>query len=290
MQDRLIQVSIGLVFLLSASLYAEEFLDRSGPTYASSESKVVIEKMVNAHGGLDRWLNATSISYDFIMHMISIPVEEGMSQWAIWETNHSTYDQRNGRGYQDFRIEDAKNASDGKEIWSLGEKSPMPTRFRLWHHYRFINLPFLTQRYDVILGAPSSGQLPDDDTKYITVRATFKPGEYRTESDYNLLYIDPQTYLLKAVVYVVTYATMLDMFGMPPEAKSMPPMLRRFDDYVTVDGLTIPSRYRTSDVSGQNIMGTHLVFNVSFSRPFDEGKMYKPEDAIIDTTNPTVRQ
>ena len=89
MRNRLMQLSIGLVFLFSASLYAENFNDRLGPTYASSESRVIIEKMVDAHGGLDRWLSAKSISYDFIMHMISIPVQDEMSQWDIWETNQT---------------------------------------------------------------------------------------------------------------------------------------------------------------------------------------------------------
>ena len=40
----------------------------AGPDYASNETKRVIEAMVDAHGGIERWRAAPSIRFDDIMH------------------------------------------------------------------------------------------------------------------------------------------------------------------------------------------------------------------------------
>ena len=41
---------------------------QAAPDYASNETKTVIEAMVNAHGGIDKWRSIPAISFDAIMH------------------------------------------------------------------------------------------------------------------------------------------------------------------------------------------------------------------------------
>ncbi len=100
-----------------------------------------------------------------------------------------------------------------------------------------------------------------------------------------MLYIDPENYLLKATEYIVTYAALLDMLGLPPEMTFFGPMVRVFDDYVTVDGLTVPSRYRTHDPEGKTMFGVHLLTQVEFGVPFDESRMRMTAGAVIDNSN-----
>ncbi len=47
--------------LITSSVHAQ-------PTYADAESKRVVEAMVEAHGGIERWRAIESIRFDNVMH------------------------------------------------------------------------------------------------------------------------------------------------------------------------------------------------------------------------------
>ena len=281
----------GLSFLLFLGIFCgvglsqESAGGKSVPTYASPKTKDVIGRMLEAHGGLERWRQAKTIKYTNVMFLPIIDIQDGMSEWDRWGCSDETFELTSRRGYHDLPFEKAQIASDGKKVWSIGIQGGNPPKVRYQGVFYFVNLPWLTQDPGVHLGEPGMAKLPGDDKDYITIKVTFVEGVGNTAEDYHLLYIDPENYLLKATEYIVTYAALLDMLGLPPEMTSFGPMLRVFDDYVTVGGLTVPSRYRTHDPQGKTMFGVHLLTRVEFGVPFDESRMRMTAGAVIDNSN-----
>lgn len=90
------------------------------------------------------------------------------------------------------------------------------------------------------------------------------------------MYVDNETNLVGAVRYTVT-------FGRPPSAAAPERQtLFEYDDYVTVHGLTVPTRFRGYSFSnGQRgaFRNEAWADSISFRRPFDAAKLEAPEGA-----------
>ncbi len=76
--------------------------DKSGPTYASPKTKDVIERMLEAHGGLERWRKAKTIKYTNVMFLPIIDIQEGVSEWDRWGCSDETFELTSRRGYHDL--------------------------------------------------------------------------------------------------------------------------------------------------------------------------------------------
>lgn len=251
-----------------------------GPRYASPETKAVIEHMIEAHGGYDTWANAPTISYDNVFFNPAAPA--GSDPWWL---SHEVFDQDTRRAYHDWPLDDAHLTYDGSDVWTTNWKKPNHPTFMATFFYYFLNLPWLTQDDNVVLGEPSEASLPGDETTYITVPMTFttstSPG--RTTRDAYTLYIHPEMHILKAYTYTVGFGAMLDLMGIPANQNTMGPVLRIHDNFTRVDGLLFPNRFHTGPMDGSTIWGHHIVANYALDAPFDENRMRKPANATIDT-------
>lgn len=96
--------------------------DMMEPKYASSETKEVIQELLKAHGGMEKWCNAPSVNYDFVMYLPIMEQMTGgkMKGWQLWRAAHTTIEPRTLRAYTDLPWEGASIASDGKRIWTVG--------------------------------------------------------------------------------------------------------------------------------------------------------------------------
>jgi len=242
----------------------------------SAAAEDVASQMIEAHGGLDAWRMKPTVSYK---HTLVAPYEPD-DPWVSVEV----VDQRTRREYQDWPLDGSRIVSDGHEVWSVNWKRANPPKFMVNMAYYFINLPWLTQDDGVILEGPGEGTLPNDDKTYITLMMTFAAGTGDAPDDYYKIFIDPDTGLMKAAEYIVTYGAMLDLMQMPPEQTFMGPLTKVYDDYQTIDGLTVPSSYRTYGPDG-NVYGEHKVENVSFSKKFDVSQLKKPAGAVVDKSS-----
>ena len=99
-----------------------------------------------------------------------------------------------------------------------------------------------------------------------------------------MLFIDPDTFVLQGYTYTIGYGPILDMMGIP-EGQLMGPMLRVNDRFTTVDGMLLPARFHTMAPDGSATYGYHVVTNYSFSEPFDEMRLKKPADAVVDDSS-----
>ncbi len=183
-------------------------------------------------------------------------------------------------------MDHAQLVYDGTDVWSVDWKKGNPPKFQATMFLYFINLPWLTQDANVHLAEPGTGTLPGHDKTFTTILMTFteKPTVGKTTDDSFKLYIDPDTHLLMGYEYVIGYGAMLDLFDLPP-GQLFGPVLRIHDDFTTVDGLTVPIRFHTMDTEGKTTYGHHVVLNYSFTQPFDESRMNRPAQAVVDTSS-----
>lgn len=249
--------------------------------YNSTEVKEVIEKMLKAHGGLDNWKKTPSFSYDLAMYMPSIPLQEGWNEYDQWRLDKFQFDVNTGKGIVEIPWQNAQIGFDGREIWNKGyiqEKMRLSAGFRLYYHFGLINQPFLTQLPGVKIGELKKGTIPNDDTEYLSVRLTYAPGNGNTHNGFYQLFIDPVTYLLKAVlgnvrVPLLPGNVLVALLGDNYELNSGRfEIYRVFKGRQTVDGITIPSQYTTLSSSGE-VMGMHIVINPSFKEKLKQKKV-----------------
>lgn len=238
----------------------------------SETSREIIAAMISAHGGIEKWRSAPTVSFE----------DHFRSAGAATATaSQVTVEQGPRRAYLDFPGSNVRLTWDGKQAWSENWQAPVPPRFLALLNYYFLNLPWLAMDPGVILGEPGKAKLWDDPTEYITVKMTFEPGVGDTPDDYYVLYIDPKSHRLKACEYIVTYAALL-----PPGVAATPPHVLIYEEFATVDGLVVPTRYSIYE-KNHSLYATCEIRDWSFKKPFDAARMTMPPGAVIDASSPT---
>lgn len=265
---------------LTSALMAQDMMH---PDYASMKTKEVIEKMIEAHGGMKIWQGAKSVSFDNIFFN---PSAEQMEWPSPWWVSHEVIDPRTRQVYHDWPLDGAQLSYDGKQVWTVNWAQTNPPKMQALFFYYFIGLPWLTQDPNVKLSKTGKGMLPGFEKEFITVTMTFKekPAVGKTDKDSFKLYIDPDTHLLQGYEYVMGFGAMLDAMGMP-DGQLMGPMLRIHDKFAKVDGLTLPAALRTMAPDGSATYGHHVINNYSLSKPFDQKRMKKPSNAVVDNSS-----
>ena len=231
----------------------------------------IVRSMVKAHGGLDTWSSAPTVSFKDDFKPAGAPA--GM-------VSEVTVEQGQRRAYIDYPDMAMNLGWDGEKAWSVDWKLPYPPRFMALLNYYFVNLPWLTQDPGVVLGDVSTAKLWDDPTDYITVRMTFESGVGDTPDDYYVLYIDPKTHMMKGCRYTVTYTSLL-----PEGMTHTPEHTLVFDSFETVDGLEVPTQYTIYETD-KKLYAKCGLSNWSFKKPFDSARMTMAEGAVLDESKP----
>ena len=77
---------------------------------------------------------------------------------------------------------------------------------------------------------------------------------------------------------------MLDGMGIP-EGEIFGPMLRVHDVFAEVDGLLFPAQFHTMPPDGSTTYGNHVIMNHSITKPFNQSKVRRPGNGVIDTSS-----
>ena len=253
----------------------------SDPEYASAESRRVIERMIEAHGGYTIWKNAAAISYDNTFFNPFAQPDENP-----WWFARETIDQKTRRVVQDWEIDKAILVFDGRETWTTNWGVGNPPRFMVHFFYYFVNLPWLTQDDTVFLGEVERASLPGYDEAFYVITMSFStdPAEGKVAADTYKLFIHPESYRLQGYEYSIGYGAMLDLFGLP-DGELFGPMLRVHDSFTEIDGLIFPARMHTMAPDGSQTWGHHILTRYDIRTPIDESKMVRPPGAIIDKSS-----
>lgn len=261
---RRLQLAIGITLVVGS-------VSEAGAVSGPRRALEIVERMVAAHGGMEKWASAPTVSF----------VDEFKSGSETTGTvSRVTVEQGRRRAYIDYPASQARLSWDGEKAWSENWSSPLPPRFLALLNYYFLNLPWLTQDPGVVLAEPATARLWDDPIDYLTLRMTFEAGVGDTPEDYYVLYIHPETHRLRACEYVVTYSSLL-----PAGTEASSPNILVFDEMTTMDGLTVPTHY-TIHEPDRAVYASCDVRDWSFSEPFDESRMVMPEGAVIDDSTP----
>lgn len=230
----------------------------------------IVRDMIAAHGGMDAWSGAKTVSFE----------DEFLVPGGPPTVSRVTVEQGRRRAYIEYPATGSMAAWDGDSCWSKNWKAPFPPRFTIHLNYYFLNLPWLTMDPGVKLVEEGTGKLPRDSTEYATVLMTFEPGTGDTPNDYYRLHIDRESKQLKGYEYVATYRAIL-----PQGVPSSPENVVVYESYDTVSGLLVPTKY-TIYGPKQEIVGTCIIRNWSFERPFGSSLVEAVPGAVMDRSTP----
>ncbi len=248
------------------------------PLTAETESRLMateggrmLLRAIVAHGGLDAWHNAETSHY----------------VWGFTGslTTRMVAHNRIRHVYHDVLSTDGEVLSDGGQMvwdgtqaWVFPDSLPIRPRFMATTGYYFQSIPFILAdpgvRYELMPPALL------DSTEHHILRATFDDGVGDASGDHYTLYIHPETYVVNAIRYRSTFGQ-----GRPPIDDNMSENLLYYMDYVTVDGLTVPTRFEAYEF--MNGAKGQMYYEASssehsYTQPFDESRLVMPNGARID--------
>ena len=244
----------------------------------ASEGGRLVLRAIEAHGGLEAWYGAPTSSY-FWEYANTGSNTRFKSFLVADNATRLVYHDLVELGTPDsVETIQAQFGWNGSEAWiyppELEQPNPM---FWASTGYYFESIPFVLAdpglRYDVLP--------PDtlDGVPYDMVKASFDVGVGMSDGDTYTLYVDQQSGRVRAIRYTVTFGR-----GRPAPDQAPSENLFYYDDYVTVDGLTVATYFHgysyRDGVKGAP-RNEAWASDISFRRPFDAARLVPPEGARI---------
>ncbi|MEQ8241577.1 MAG: hypothetical protein RIA69_20355 [Cyclobacteriaceae bacterium] len=263
--------------LLSLTALISIALSAKGPEYASMKTEEVVKKMIDAHGGYEKWADLKTLSFSSAMH------SESLGFLRFW-INDQTIDMQNRRSYQDWPLVGSKMSFDGEKVWSVDWRVGNPPSHQHSVFFYYLNLPWLTQEDQVKLSEVETLKHKAFDNEVYKVVMSYKesPTVGKSPKDTYTLYIDTKTHLLVGYEYVVGYGPMLDIMGLPKDQEVFGPMLRKNNYSADIGGLKFPLLFTTHNTDLTAQYGDHAIYDIKLNGEFDEARMTPPENAVID--------
>lgn len=252
--------------------------------YASEETKEVIEKMIDAHGGYEKWKNLETISFTTAMY------SKSLGFLRFWIKDQTT-EMKTRRSYQDWPIVGSKLSFDGKEAWGEDWRVGNPPNHQHSVFFYYLNLPWLTQDDNVVIGPVEKLKHDAFQNEVYKIKMSFteSPILGKSEKDTYTLYIDSKTYILNGYEYTVGYGPLLDILQLPEDKEVFGPVLRINNYTAEIDGLKFAVLMTTNSLDLKEEYGDHAIYNFRLNEEFDETRMVKPKNAVVDTST-DVRQ
>ncbi len=270
-QNKRILIALVFGFFSSPLVYA-------APQYANDETRELIEAMLEAHGGLERWEAAPSIRFDNIMYN-TYAQKENFAWWVV----HEVIDQKTRQAWQDWPMDDARIGYDGEKVWSTNWSKGNPPPHMVHFFYYFLNLPWLTQDDGVLLSEATRFAWPGFDEELIRIEMRYEEAAAigKSNKDFYILYLDPNSKRLVGYQYANGYQPLLEVMNMPEGKDVFGPLWRLITRFEEVDGLLFPTAWRTMPGPDERIVGNHVILNVDVSTPFEYENVEQPADAIV---------
>jgi hypothetical protein len=241
----------------------------------ASEGGQLVLQAIEAHGGLDAWHDAPTSSYTWEYANVGADLQFKSFLVADNQTRQVYHDLLTLGAYGEPQPISGRFAWDGTDAWIYPDSiTQINPRFWATTGYYFEQIPFVLAdpglRYDV---------LPDemlDGDPHTMVCISYDAGVGDSPGDTYTLYLDKETSRVNAIRYTVTYGR--DPAPDAPQRQT----LFYYDDYVTVDGLTVPTHFRGytfTDGERGALRNEAWADSISFSRPFDASQLTAPPGA-----------
>ena len=200
--------------------------------------------------------------------------------------NSQTIDMKTRRSYQDWPLFGSQMSYDGKEAWSANWRINNPPNHQHSVFYYYVNLPWLTQDEYVELSTVEKLKHPAFNNEVYKIKMTFSqsPTLGKSAKDSYTLYIDSQTFLLNGYDYTVGYGALLDQMNIPKDQEVFGPVLRINNYTGELNGLKFPMLMTTNSNDLKQQYGDHAIYDFKINEGFDEKRMTKPENGVVDTS------
>lgn len=286
---------ISTVFIVSALLYgcsssetdppvvdALEDNSRTAETemrLMATEGGQMLLRAIEAHGGLAAWHRAETSSYVWGF--------SGGIQTRMVAHNRTRQVYHDVLSLGEEQAPDgARMVWDGTDAWVYPDSLNTNPRFMAATGYYFQSIPFVLAdpgiRHEILAPALLDGE------EHHLVRATFNDGIGDASGDHYTLYIHTETYRVNALRYRSTFGQ-----GRPAIEEGMPETLLYYMNYVTVDGLTVPTRFEGYGFA-EGARGEKYYEAVSsehsYTRPFDERRLVMPDSGARISPMPVMEQ
>ena len=262
----------------TAPTMAQQKAEEARARLEASEGGRLMLRAIEAHGGLEAWYSATTSAYGWEYSNVGMNARFKSYLVADNNTRQVYHDLLTYGTPDDPKPVNGRFAWDGTNAWISPDtlQSPNP-RFWATAGYYFQSIPFVLSdpgvHYELMTDEALDG-VPHD-----MVKASYDDGVGDSPGDTYTLYINKETGLVDAIRYTVTYGR-----GRPAPDAPVRENLFYYLDYVTVDGLTTPTRYQGfSFTDGQkgDFRNEAWVTDISFRQPFDASKLAMPEDGRV---------
>ncbi|MUH37971.1 hypothetical protein D9O36_19130 [Zobellia amurskyensis] len=181
-----------------------------------TEDTSLLDKCINAHGGIKKWKSFTGISYNL--------EENGKTVYQL--TNI-----KDRRAY--LKSDDYEVGFDGKVAWAKPDASKIPGKSAAFYYnldFYFLGVPFLLKDPGVV--ATDEGASVINGENYETLKITFGSEVGLSPEDVYYLYLDPETFRLEILTYSVSYFD---------KKNAQINSAKTYSEYQEVQGLMMPT-------------------------------------------------
>lgn len=263
--------------------WVQEQVEAARERLSTDDASQRMLEVIEAHGGPEAWYSAPTSSYvwEYSNHASNMRFA---SRLVVDNRTRRTYHDLLSFGTPDSVEEvDARFAWDGEEAWiSPGEREQPNPRFWSLTGFYFQSIPFVLADPGVRFRTLPPEEL--DGVPHERVMAYFGSGVGDSPGDVYVVYIDPDTDRVAAVLYTVTYGRAVEWGPEGPEAPARGTLLH-YEDYSVVEGLATPTRflgYGYQDGEAGDLRNEAWASEISFREPFDESQLEMPADARIE--------
>jgi len=246
---------------------------------AQNEGGRRVLRAIEAHGGLEAWYRAPTSSYTWEYANKDADIRFKSFLVVDNRTRRAYHDLLTTGTYDNAQPVDARFAWDGEQAWIAPDSIEQPNpRFWALSGFYFQQIPF-------VLADPGTNYeaLPDetlDGEPHDMVRITFGENVGDSPDDTYTLYLDKGSGQVDAIRYTVSFGRDVD----PDDDLSE--TFFDYQDYVTVHGLTVPTRfegysYSEAEGPGDSMRNEAFADSISYRRPFDASKLERPENARV---------
>lgn len=194
---------------------------------------------VEAHGGLENWLDAGLLEFRWLYRML----DKGSN--AVINTLQCV-DPASMKAVHDLPDSETRFGWDGNTAWiqPADAKFPVPPRFWALTPFYFVGIPFVFA--DLNAKFADAPDIEFEGTTYQQVKVTYASHAGDAPDDYYILLINPKTKLVAGARYIVT-SKLVAPNGPGPEK------LITLDGLHQVGPVMIPASHRTFSMQGDTI-------------------------------------
>lgn len=192
----------------------------------------IVWSAMEAHGGLEKWYNNGPLNFRFNYQPLS-----GSGQ----RDSYQTIDTWSNRAKHTSAADSTAHYGwNGKTAWVQAKDSlafTYDTRFWALTPIYFLGQPFILDGQGVNLEL-----LPQKiykEKEYDLIKVTFDEGTGDAPDDYYILYFNTSSHQLGVIRYIVSYPQYFK------KGEHLPEKFMDLSDYKTIDGITLPTLYKT---------------------------------------------